>query len=173
MKRSIIYASMAIAAGLVLANTYTSIVDVPAWGHNIPNSIQTARQYYEASNPGDFFRIFSPLNQALGLLCVVLFWKRGKQMRWFLVGAFLLYIIGEGMTFQYFYPRNDIMFKSNLADVEKLRSTWLEWRNMNWVRTLVIAAGVVCSARALHLSYGAPISKTREHARIQQRAEAV
>src|SRR5688572_10643550 len=118
MKHSIIFASMAIAAGLVLTNIYTSIVDVPAWGRSIPASIDTARQYYSASNPGDFFRIFSPINQLLGLLSIILFWKQGNQIRKFLIAAFALYVIGEGMTFMYFYPRNEILFASN-ADVQQ------------------------------------------------------
>ena len=155
MKRLFLFASMSIAAGLVLSNVYTSLVDVPSWGSNIPASIETARQYFKVSNPGDFFRIFSPLNQALGLLCMILFWKRGKEIRWLLVSAFILYVIGEGMTFMYFYPRNDIMFNSTLTDADQLKSTWLEWRNMNWVRTAVILAGVVCSALVLHKTYAA------------------
>lgn len=153
MKRIIIFASLGIAAGLTLTNMYTSIVDVPAWGSNIPDSLQTARQYYQYSNPGNFFRIFSPINQLLGLLAVILFWKRGKQVRWFLISAFVLYLVGEGMTFKYFYPRNEIMFWSDVTDVEKLKATWEQWKNMNWVRTLVIAAGFVCSSMALHHSY--------------------
>ena len=155
MKRSILFASIGIAAGLVLANIYTSLVDVPAWGSNLPTSIETARQYYTYSNPGDFFRIFSPANQGLGLLCVVLFWKHGKEMRRLLLAAFILYMIGEGMTFQYFYPRNEIMFKLDLGNIEKIRTTWEQWRSMNWIRTLVIAIGFVCSAFALHCSYSA------------------
>lgn len=153
MKRSIIFASMAMAAGLTMANMYNSVVDVPAWGSNIPATLEITRKYYQYSNPGDFFRIFSPLNQLLGFLCIVLFWKRRKQVRWFFIAAFLLYVIGEGMTFLYFYPRNDIMFTSPLSDAEKLRITWEQWRGMNWVRTLVIAAGFVCSATALHYTY--------------------
>jgi hypothetical protein len=155
MKRSIIFASMAIAAGLTLTNMYTSIVDAPSWGSDIPHSMETARAYFKDSDPGNFFRIFSPLNQFFGLLCVILFWKRSKNVRWFLVAACLLYFTAEGMTFKYFYPRNDIMFFSKTTDVGQLRSTWLEWRNMNWVRTLIVASGVVCSAMALHFSYTA------------------
>ena len=152
MKNSIIFASMAIAAGLVLTNMYTSIVDVPAWGRSIPSSIDNARQYYSASNPGDFFRIFSPINQFLGLIAIIVFWKQGKQVRRFLIAAFLLYVIGEGMTFMYFYPRNEILFASN-ADVQQLQTTLNEWRQMNWVRTLVIASGFICSSLALHYRY--------------------
>jgi Domain of unknown function (DUF1772) len=155
MKRIIIFASMGVAAGLTLTNMYTSIVDVPAWGSAIPDSLQTARQYYHYSNPGNFFRIFSPINQFLGLLSLILFWNRGKQVRWFLISAFVLYVIGEGMTFKYFYPRNEIMFLSDITDVDKLKITWEQWRNMNWVRTLVIVTGFVCSSMALHYSYRA------------------
>ena len=152
MKNSIIFASMAIASGLVLTNMYTSIVDVPAWGRSIPSSLEVAREYYSTSNPGDFFRIFSPINQLLGLLSIILFWKQGKQIRKFLIAAFVLYVIGEGMTFMYFYPRNEILFASN-ADVQQLQTTWNEWRQMNWARTLVIASGFICSSLALHYYY--------------------
>jgi hypothetical protein len=153
MKRFFLFASMGIAAGLVLANIYTSLVDVPAWGSNIPASIETAKQYYSSSNPGNFFRIFSPVNQGLGLLCILLFWKRGKKVRGLLILAFIFYVTGEGLTFLYFYPRNDIMFKSALTDADQLKNVWLQWRSMNWVRTLVIASGFMCSAFALHYSY--------------------
>ena len=144
---------MAIAAGLTLTNIYTSLVDVPAWGNQIPRSLATAREYFKVSNPGDFFRIFSPLNQALGLASIICFWNRSKKVRWFLVSAFLLYVIGEGMTFQYFYPRNEIMFQSDITNVAQLKSTWLEWRGMNWLRTIIVALGFTCSSIALHHSY--------------------
>jgi Domain of unknown function (DUF1772) len=163
MKRSIIFASMAIAAGLTLANVYNSIVDAPSWGSNIPTSIDTARQYYKSSNPGNFFRIFSPTNQFLGLLCVVLFWKQGKRVRYFLMAAFVLYVIGEGMTFMYFYPRNEIMFMSGTTDVETLKTTWQQWSSMNWVRSFVVAAGFVCSSLALHNSYLRAAPRTSRH----------
>ena len=144
---------MAMAAGLALTNIYNSIVDAPAWGNQIPASLEIARTYYRSSNPGDFFRIFSPINQVLGLLSVVLFWKSGKTVKGFLLAAFVLYVIGEGLTFLYFYPRNHIMFSSFITDTESLRTAWEQWRSMNWVRTLVIDAGFVCSATALHYSY--------------------
>jgi hypothetical protein len=153
MKHSFLFASMSIASGLLFTNVYTSLVDVPAWSQNIPASINMARQYYNASNPGNFFRIFSPLNQGLGLLSLLLFWKHNKDVRLMLGAAFLLYVIGEGMTFIYFYPRNAILFGPQHTDVDTLQTTIAQWRSMNWVRSVVIAAGVVCSARALHKTY--------------------
>jgi len=153
MKRSIIFASMGIAAGIVLANIYTSLVDVPAWGNNIPASLDTARQYYKVTNPGNFFRIFSPLNQGLGLLCLLAFWKQGKKMRILLAAAFILYAAGEAMTFRFFYPRNAILFNPAITGTDLLQNTWEQWRHMNWVRTVIITAGFVCSSMALHCSY--------------------
>ena len=149
---------MAVAAGAAVANLYNSIVDAPAWGHDIPASIATAKQYYAATNPGTFYRIFSPINQLLALLSVLLFWKRGGTMRVALLTALLLYFAAEGMTFLYFYPRNDIMFGAVGADVETLQATWKQWSTMNWVRTLLIVAGVVCSAIGLHSSYEKPVT---------------
>ena len=153
MKHAILFASLGIASGLLLTNMYTSIVDVPAWGHNIPESINTARQYFSVSNPGNFFRIFSPLNQLLGLLALILFWKQGKQVRLLLAVALVMYLIGEGMTFKYFYPRNEILFTSNVFDEQVLRETWEQWRSMNWVRSTVILIGIICSFSAVHVVY--------------------
>ena len=154
MKRIFLYLSLIFASGLMLTNIYTSVVDAASWGSDIPNSIETARQYYKASNPGNFFRIFSPVTQLLALLCMLLFWKRSKQVRYLLMAAFVLYVMGESLTFLYFYPRNDIMFVHEM-DLEKVKIAWTEWNTMNWVRTLIAAAGVACSAMALHRIYEA------------------
>ena len=129
MKRIFIYASMATAAGLLFANIYTSLVDARSWGSLFPASIETARKYYQSVNPGDFFRIFSPLNQGFGLLCLLLFWKSGIKIRLLLGAAFLCYFMAEGLTFLYFYPRNDIMFKAEVTDLEKIKAAWLQWKN--------------------------------------------
>src|SRR3954453_196473 len=111
MKKIVLFASICIASGLLLSNIYTSLVDARSWGSNIPDSIAIARQYFKASNPGNFFRIFSPLNQLLGILVLVLFWKSSLSIRLYLGMALVLYLVAEGMTFGYFYPRNDILFR--------------------------------------------------------------
>ena len=36
MKRLFIFASMAMASGLMLANVYTSLVDARSWGSHLP-----------------------------------------------------------------------------------------------------------------------------------------
>lgn len=154
MKTIILFASISMASGLLFVNMYTSLIDAKSWGSDIPNSIAAAREYFKIVNPGNFFRIFSPVNQVLGLLVLILFWKSSPSIRLCVGTAFVMYIIAEGMTFKYFYPRNDILFKTaRLTDVDLLRKTWSEWHTMNWVRTSVLLAGLFFSFLSLHKYY--------------------
>jgi len=154
MKNSVLFASIAIASGLLLTNIYTSIVDATSWGADIPQSIETARKYFKATNPGNFFRIFSPVNQLLGLLALVLFWKSSPAIRINLGIAFACYLVGEAMTFGYFYPRNAILFKTaQLTDIDTLRKVWSQWNSMNWVRSFVLLVGLIFSFLSLHKIY--------------------
>jgi len=58
------------------------------------------------------------------------------------------------MTFAYFYPRNEIMFRAaQLNDVTLLRETWASWSAMNWVRSSILLAGVILSCVSLHKIY--------------------
>ena len=154
MKQIILFSSIVLAGGLLLSNVYTSIIDARSWGSNIPESIATARQYFKTVNPGNFFRIFSPLNQALAIICVIVFWKTSPAIRLHLIIAMVFYMAAEGMTFMYFYPRNAIMFQTaSLTDVDLLRKTWSEWNSMNWVRSILLLCGIVFSCMALHKWY--------------------
>ena len=158
MKTIILFVSICIASGLLFVNLYTSIVDAKSWGSNIPNSIAAAREYYKTVNPGNFFRIFSPVNQALGLLVVILFWKSSPSIRLCLGIAVVMYILGDLLTFAYFYPRNNIMFKTaQLTDTDLLTKTWREWSAMNWVRSLIILTGLFFSFLSLHKFYSLPL----------------
>src|ERR1700688_54772 len=125
MKIIVLFASVTIAAGLILVNIYSSLIDAKSWGSHIPGSIATAREYFNSVNPGNFFRIFSPINQALGLLALVIFWNSSTSIRLFLAVALFMYISADALTFAYFYPRNDIMFKTaQLTDVDLLKKIW-------------------------------------------------
>ena len=126
-------------------------MDARSWGSDIPDSIATARQYFRVVDPGVFFRLFSPINQALGLIALLIFWKASSAVRLSLFIALVCYLSAEAMTFGYFFPRNDIMFRdAALTDVDLLRRTWLEWSNMNWVRTAILLVGVIFSILSLH-----------------------
>ncbi|HWB94983.1 MAG TPA: DUF1772 domain-containing protein [Puia sp.] len=153
MKTQLLYASIAIAAGLTFVNLYNSLVDVRSWGSDIPASIINARAYFRSVNPGTFFRFFSPLNQLVALVCVILFWKTAPSIRTTLIAALVLYILADVLTFAYFYPRNSILFMGAAPDKSILENVWRQWSRMNWVRTAIVFAGLILSMISLHRSY--------------------
>jgi len=154
MKQIFLFASISVACGLLFANLYTSLIDSKSWGSDIPNSIAITREYFKTVNPGNFFRMFSPVNQLLGIIVLILFWKSSPSIRLFLGVALALYLLAEGLTFGYFFPRNDIMFRNaQLSDVDLLRKTWSEWTRMNWVRSGILLTGIFFSFLALHKIY--------------------
>lgn len=154
MKTTLLFASIGLASGLLLINVYNSLVDTRSWGSDLPNSLMTARDYFKTVNPGNFYRIFSPMNQALGLLALILFWKAAPGTRIYLGLALALYVGVDMLTFGYFYPRNDIMFKTaSPTDVDLLRKIWSEWAGMNWLRSAMLLAGVIFSCLSLHKIY--------------------
>jgi uncharacterized membrane protein len=156
MKNIIVFLSISIASGILFVNLYTSLIDAKSWGTDIPSSIAAAREYFRAVKPGDYFRIFSPLNQVVGLVALILFWKSSPSIRLCLGAAFALYVLGDILTFAYFYPRNDIMFKdAQLTDVALLKKVWSEWTFMNWVRSFMILVGLTLSCLSLHKIYSA------------------
>jgi hypothetical protein len=154
MKNVILFASITMGSGLLMANIYNSLVDAQSWGSDIPRSIEMARNYFKSVNPGYFYRLFSPVNQVLGLLSLVVFWKTAPAVRLYLGVAFIMQVAADILTFAYFYPRNEIIFSSApLTDIETLKQAWSEWNAMNWVRSSIALAGIVFSFVALHKIY--------------------
>jgi hypothetical protein len=154
MKQIFLFASVSVACGLLFSNLYTSLIDARSWGSDLPNSIATAREYFKNVNPGNFYRIISPVNQLLGIIVLILFWKTSSSIRLTLGVALFLYLLAEGLTFGYFFPRNDIMFRNaQLTDVDLLRKTLAEWTRMNWVRSGILLTGIFFSFLALHKIY--------------------
>jgi Domain of unknown function (DUF1772) len=152
MKKIVLFLSITFAAGLLMTNVYNSLIDAKSWGTNIPDSIQIARNYFQHVNPGNFYRVFSPLTQVLALITLVVFWKRSKSLRIFFGIAFFLFVMTDVLTFAYFYPRNDILFMSSLTgNTEKIKTAWAQWSEMNWVRSLIGAGGLFFSFRGLDI----------------------
>jgi len=138
-----------VASGLLFANIYTSMVDAPNWGRDVPASILAAREYFSIENPGSFFRVFSPLNQVLALLAVVVSWWAPKSIFPICLAALILAVSVDVFTFTYFYPRNEIMFVAPIDNVDAIRSALSGWQNMNWIRSGMIAVIVVLDYLAL------------------------
>jgi hypothetical protein len=153
MKKIILYLSISFMAGVLFVNVYNSIVDAVSWGSNIPSSIEVMRHYYFSTNPGRFFRYFSPVNQLLALLTLIFFWKSSKQIRVYLAIAFLLSILTDVFTIAYFYPRNDLLVTLPLTDVSRLAEIVNQWQVMNWVRSIVIAVELTFAFLGLNLFF--------------------
>lgn len=154
MKSVLLFLSICLASGLLFTNIYNSLIDTKSWGSDIPNSITAAREYFKVINPGNFYRVFSPINQVLGLIVFIAFWKTTTEIRICLGVAFGMYIVADVLTFAYFYPRNDIMFKTaQLSEVTILKTVWSEWNKMNWIRSFVILIGLFYSCLSLHKIY--------------------
>ena len=156
MELLLLFASTSLASGMLFANIYTSLVDAKSWGANIPHSIETAREYQKIVNPGNFFRILSPINLLVALLVLILFWKVSVTARIYLGTALALYVSVDVFTFAYFYPRNKILFEAApLPSIDTVKNALTEWSTMNWLRSLIIFAGLVFSFLALHEIYTA------------------
>ena len=152
IQKMVLFLSITVASGLLVTNIYTSVVDATSWGSNIPESLQAARDYFKVINPGTFFRVASPLNQVLAVIALVLFWKSVPSARLFLGIALGCYILTDAFTFAYFYPRNEIMFVKG-TDPAVMSKAWSEWNTMNWLRSLIIFAGVCASFVSLDKIY--------------------
>jgi uncharacterized membrane protein len=150
MKKIVLYASVAFSSGLFFTNIYNSIVNAANWESNIPQSITATRDFFVVANPGTFFKLIDPTNMLLIVLALILFWKKSSSIRLFLGIALLCYVTSMILTFTYFYPRNEVMFLSEqFPDIETLKKVASEWGRMNWVRSLIWLAGLVCTFLAL------------------------
>ena len=135
--------ALALSAMLLGAGVYESVVVAPNL-QGAPSSLEHARGYYHATNPGMFFRVLSPGTQIFLLLALVCNWAPIPLTRWRLAGALALAILGDVVTFKFHYPRNTILFSGPLtlpaADLNRVAS---DWAAGNYVRIAVILIAMV------------------------------
>jgi hypothetical protein len=144
VRQIVITIAAVLAAGLLFANIYNSVVDAPNWGSDIPTSITAAREYFRFKDPGDFYRLFSPANQIVTLAALILVWPLGWRVRSIVIAALVVAVCTDVLTFGYFYPRNEIMFTGMpMASEGVLRTAWSEWSWMNWCRSALVLINVI------------------------------
>lgn len=143
IRLSLLGLSAAVAAGILFVNLYNSLIDAPNWGADLPDSLMAARHYFSVVNPGNFFRIISPINQVLAAIVVMVCWKFGRE-RYIAMGSLVLTILADVLTFGYFYPRNEILFVAPVeGSIDTIRMAWEQWSAMNWFRSAMCAVNVV------------------------------
>jgi len=153
MKRIILLSlSAATMAGLLFVNVYNSVVDAANWQADLPASMITAREYFSVATPGTFFRIVSPAGQVLALVTLIACWNYGR-IRYIAMGALVLAVFADLLTFGYFYPRLDIMFTAPLeSNGEAIQQAVKQWSSMNWFRSAMCAANTFLSFTTLVLT---------------------
>ena len=119
--------ALVLSAMLLGAGVYESVVVAPNF-QGAPVSLEHARGFYHASNPGVFFRVLSPATQLLLLVALVCNWGPVPVTRWRLAGALALAILADVITFKFHYPRNAILFLNPLtgpaADLDRVGREW-------------------------------------------------
>jgi hypothetical protein len=140
---------LVVAIGLVLSamllgtGVYQNVVDAPNY-MGAPTSLEHARGFYHATNPGMFFRWLVPATQFFLLLALVVNWKLAPGPRWMLGGALVSLILTDMITFRFHYPRNDILFVAPLTQSAAYYDGIVrEWAIGNYVRVALILVSVV------------------------------
>ena len=139
--------SVAIAlvlSGMLLGTgVYQNVVDAPNY-MGAPNSLEHARGFYHATNPGMFFRALVPATQLFLVLALVCNWRPVPATRWKLVAALTFLTLTDMITFRFHYPRNDILFVAPLTQPPAYYDRVVtEWAIGNYVRVALILTAVV------------------------------
>jgi uncharacterized membrane protein len=144
---SIVRSAAIIALGMLLgACSYESVVMAPNYAAQVPESLQHARSFFVASNPGNYFRVLAPATQITLVLAVLLTW-RVPGARWWILAALAGAVVTDAITFAFHYPRNAILFQQPLTGVpvSRLQEAAREWGPGNLVRVALLAGAVVCA----------------------------
>ena len=145
MNLRLVSAAMALTLSAMLLGTgvYQNVVDAPNY-MGAPTSLEHARGFYHATNPGNFFRWLVPATQLFLLLTIVFNWRSNHGTRWKLAGALVCLILTDVVTFRFHYPRNDILFIAPLTQPPAYYDRVVrEWAMGNYVRVALILAAVV------------------------------
>ncbi len=145
--------ALVVSAMLLGAGVYESVVIAPNF-QGAPISLEHARGFYHATNPGVFFRVLSPATQFLLLVALVCNWGPVLVTRWSLAGSLALAILADVITFKFHYPRNEILFLAPLtspaADLDRVGREWAEG---NYVRiAMILTAVVLVSASMIRIA---------------------
>ena len=128
---------------LLGASLYEQLVNVPNFLKDIPQSLEEARPFWSSANPSNYFRIVAPLAQISALISFILGW-RSRDWRPFLLGAFILIVVADAITFTFHYPRSAILITQPLVENQDLlHQTVSEWALGKWVRIALVAGAVV------------------------------
>src|SRR5579864_5066096 len=135
--------ALVLSAMLLGTGVYQNVVDAPTY-MGAPASLEHARGFYHATNPGEFFRVMVPLTQLFLLVAIVSNWKPAPGTRWILSGALAFLVLTDVVTFRFHYPRNDILFIAPLTNSPAYYDRVVtEWAIGNYAHVALILTTVV------------------------------
>lgn len=135
--------ALVLSAMLLGTGVYQNVVDAPNY-KGAPASLEHARGFYHATNPGMFFRALVPATQLFLLLAIVFNWRPAPGMLWNLVPALFCLVATDVITFRFHYPRNDILFVAPLTQPPAYYDRVVtEWATGNYVRVALTLTVVV------------------------------
>ena len=127
LRQIIGFLAIALLGAILGAAIYESVVMVPNYTADIPNSLEHFRLFMREANPGNYFRVVAPMAQISLLACVILCWK-SPSARWAYLLALIALIATDVVTFTFHYPRNDFLFRAPLTQpVPELVTAAREW----------------------------------------------
>jgi Domain of unknown function (DUF1772) len=145
MNLRLVFVAIALVLSAMLLGTgvYQNVVDAPNY-MGAPSSLEHARGFYHATNPGMFFRWLVPCTQLFLLLAIIFNWKPDPGSRWKLAAALASLVLTDMITFRFHYPRNDILFVAPLTNrPEYYDHVVREWAIGNYIRVALILVTVV------------------------------
>ena len=152
IKELLLCLAIILLGALLGGSLYDAIVMAPNYRVGIPESLEHVRQFMAVANPGNFFRVISPLTQLTILVSLILGWRRPTGRRWWLIPALLLIVAGDVLTFTFHYPRNAILFHDPVhTSPQILQHAANEWAYGNYFRVVLVGAALACALRALLL----------------------
>src|SRR4029077_6210540 len=141
--------ALVLTAMLLGTGVYQNVVDAPNY-RGAPTSLEHARGFYHATNPGNFFRAMVPTTQLFLLLAIVFNWKRDPGIRWRLAGTLGCLVLTDMITFRFHYPRNDILFIAPLTQPPAYYDRVVtEWAIGNYFRVAFILIAVVLAVLSI------------------------
>jgi hypothetical protein len=155
-------AALVLSAMLLGTGLYQNVIDAPNY-MGAPASLEHARGFYHATNPGNFFRVMVPVTQLFLLVALVCNWKPSPGTRWKLAGALASLVLTDMVTFRFHYPRNEILFIAPLTNSPKYYDRVVtEWAWGNYVRVaLILTAVVLVMVSMIRIARDIPLADSR------------
>ena len=137
-----------IAALALMASFGGGLFDVLVNEENLvrgfPDSVTHVRNYWKYRNPGDFYKVLSPVFGLSALAATIWYRADAGGRQWLVLGAIGCFALTQIITVVYFFPSNKILREAPVdeavAMMQRSRKARLYW---DYFRQLLTLTGAV------------------------------